>query len=847
MASATPASTEQAPPRPLSFAKVAASAIKPQMSKDSAPKARPPVATPRIPAVAQKPRSTPMHGEVAPRILAERREDIDASSSAENAISQPAQQTGPAELSETRSTDAKGDVPDRPQSAAVVKVSVTEDSSTQLSSSDGSGKPPSIDGKSVASATTFALDEKESLRPDDSASLRAVEEEDVTSPPDSVVADSRQGSDHGAARAFRDQLHEIAVMNPQPHRGVPAGRFPTLPNGPQTLYDPNQSLNGAGPMPQPLVNGMPSLNGVPNMPAIPDEKLLEALRSPRDRLFVVKIEQDFIDFIKDSRENELCLPNCNTFYRMLAHRLADYYLLGHVVDNTMTGVKITRTPYCRIPPPVSQMVDPAKGTNTPPVELPARKIMRRDDGKSGTNTGANSQNASKTTSEMGGSEGSNDGEGSKDKAALSREEREARYREARQRIFGSAESEEPGTAEGNGSGEDKDKGKDISRSSSAAGKKKPKKQRNYDDDDFQARSRFNVYYPQQYPVATYTGDNAVYYNGYPAPGQNAPYATMNPGASPPATYSNPYPGMMPPEAQSQYGWAGQQYQAPNGSMMTYPNYGQMPNGYDLSTDFQRGMSSFQSAGMPSQVTPKMANPQMASYQDTYQQPQHMPMNSGWSQPNQQPSFHMGQGAYGAQNGPGNRPMSAPHQPPMPGYPYGQFASNAYNGKPNRNQHPLPGSYNRGQFNPQTQAFVPGGRNMPFGMQPNMMQGQPQMNGYGGYQMSAQASMPGQMSRPNPSATSTPPFGSPQSMQGNNSATSMNRTASQSGDPGSSQSSIAKYGTPSHLPRKPPAPAPAPPFALPSMTRVPSSGLANNAPAMPNRGVSGTFNNTTNPN
>lgn len=33
---------------------------------------------------------------------------------------------------------------------------------------------------------------------------------------------------------------------------------------------------------------------------------------------------------------------------MLAHRLADYYLLGHVVDTTMTGVKITRTPYCRM-------------------------------------------------------------------------------------------------------------------------------------------------------------------------------------------------------------------------------------------------------------------------------------------------------------------------------------------------------------------------------------------------------------------------------------------------------------------------------------------------------------------
>jgi hypothetical protein len=447
---------------------------------------------------------------------------------------------------------------------------------------------------------------------------------------------------------------------------------------------------------------------------------------------------------------------------------------------------------------------------------------------------------------MGGSDGSNDGEGNKDKAALSREEREARYREARQRIFGSAESEETDAAETNGSGEDKDKGKDVSRSSSAAGKKKAKKQRNYDDDDFQARSRFNVYYPQQYPVPGYAADNAVYYSGYPGSSQNAPYATMNPGASPPPTYSTPYPGMMTPDAQSQYGWSGQQYQPSNGSMV-YPGYGQMQNGYDLSADFQRGMSSFQNASGPSQVTPKMANPQMASYQDTYQQPQHMSMNSGWSQMNQQPSYPMAQGSYGAQNGPSNRPMSAPHQGPMSGYPYSQFPQNAYNGKPNRNQHPIPGSYNRGQFNPQTQAFVPGGRNMPFGMQPNMVQGTPQMNSYGGYQqMPGQNTMPAQMPRLSPSATSTPSFGSPQSMQGNNSAPSMNRIASQSGDPGSAHSSIAKYGTPSHLPPKPPAPAhaPAPQFSLPSMARVPSSGLATNAPVVSVRGGAGSFNNQT---
>jgi hypothetical protein len=197
------------------------------------------------------------------------------------------------------SSDIKADGSEKPQPVALVKVSAAEDSGTQLSSSDGSGKPPSIDGKSVASATTFALDEKESLRPDDSASLRAVEEEDVTSPPESIMADSRQGSDNGAARAFRDQLHEIAVMTGHPHRGGPPVRFPNVLNGAQGLYDPNQPPNGAGVMSPPVVNGMPQMNGESSESIQPDPRLLEL--NPRDRLFIAKIETDFIDFIKESR------------------------------------------------------------------------------------------------------------------------------------------------------------------------------------------------------------------------------------------------------------------------------------------------------------------------------------------------------------------------------------------------------------------------------------------------------------------------------------------------------------------------------------------------------------------
>jgi hypothetical protein len=486
------------------------------------------------------------------------------------------------------------------------------------------------------------------------------------------------------------------------------------------------------------------------------------------------------------------------------------------------------------PPPVSQMVDPAKGASTPPAELPTRKIMRRDDGKSGNNTTANSRNASKSASEIDGSDGDDK---EKDKAALTREEREARYKEARQRIFGNAETEDAETTEANGLGEDKDK--DVSRSSSAAGKKKNKKQRNYDDDDFQARSRFNVYYPQQYPVPGYSGDNAVYYNGFPASASNPQYQGMNPGASPPPTYSAPYPTAMPLDGQAPYGWPGQQYQPPNSSM-GYPNYGQVQNGYDLPGDFQRGMS-FQNTGMPSQITPKMGNVPMASYQDPYQQPQHMASAPGWSQLPQQPPYPMAQGSY-APNGPGNRPMSAPQGPMPNSYAYGQFPSNPYNGKPNHHQHPIPGSYNRQQFNPQSQAFIPGGRNMPYQMQPNMSQGPPSMNGYGyNYQMPGPNTMPHQVPRMSPSSGSTPSFGSPQSVQGNGSAHMIHRNASQH-DPTSSNS-IAKYGTPAHLPAKPPAPVPLPQSGpkLPSMTRVPSNigpTLVSSGPAPPPRGIAG---------
>ncbi|TKA82318.1 hypothetical protein B0A55_01467, partial [Friedmanniomyces simplex] len=209
----------------------------------------------------------------------------------------------------------------------------SDDSNTQLSSSSGSAKPPSLDGKSVASGTTFALDEKESLRPDDSASVNAVEDDETFSIPTSVLPDSRNNVEFGA-RAFRDQLREISAMEP-PRHGVspqPYGPPPHVAKG--VLYVPPPGP-GVGVVPQPAgtTNAIVGVAGYP-----PDPKLLEALDSPRDRLMVMKLQTDIVDFISDAKEASLTLPQCNAYHRMLAHKAADYYMLGHVVDDASSGV-----------------------------------------------------------------------------------------------------------------------------------------------------------------------------------------------------------------------------------------------------------------------------------------------------------------------------------------------------------------------------------------------------------------------------------------------------------------------------------------------------------------------------
>ena len=175
-----------------------------------------------------------------------------------------------------------------------------DDEQTQMSSS--STKPASLDGKSTTSGTTFGLDEKESLRPDDSASVKAAEDDEFASGPASGAYNSRVGSEAGS-RAFRDQFYEITEnISSASHRAHASGRriiSGIEEEGPKSTNSP---LTPSLPAPVTIVPPQP----VPtNGPSIdynyqePDERLFEALGSPKDRLFLLRLEQEVITFVRD--------------------------------------------------------------------------------------------------------------------------------------------------------------------------------------------------------------------------------------------------------------------------------------------------------------------------------------------------------------------------------------------------------------------------------------------------------------------------------------------------------------------------------------------------------------------
>lgn len=442
---------------------------------------------------------------------------------------------------------------------------------------------------------------------------------------------------------------------------------------------------------------------------------------------------------------------------------------------------------------------------------PAVKIMRRagvgkdvSNNESGADTTESSINPSKAGSEVG--EGSQRGTGfvspsnsvtAKDKASMTREEREAKYKETRERIFKGFEDTD--NVDSNSANEAHNQ---VSRASSVNEKKKTKRRNN--DDGFEARSKFNAYYPAiQYAGTTYdqTANPASYYNPY---GPSPNMSMSQPGSLgvpvQPQAYQPGYPALGHSPS---FPMAVQQI-----PMMNDPFYNSLAHNspafpiYNHPTHAQYYQSVPPPIAMGQQ--PPAVPPPAISHNGQPSRPQSQMSDQQW----QSNSF-----SYPYQRSRDQQPFypsSIPDQSSgtninPTSYQYGQlpYQTAAPGG---RSQHPLPGSYTRPAFNPQTRSFVPGA-----GVPPQI----PSFNARGydsatrgtstafanGKEMTPYVQHPSPYT-PLPSTSIPVTFTPSVDSKGYGSRKS---TTQANGTQSPVLNSISKYGAPAHLPPKPPPP------------------------------------------
>lgn len=403
--------------------------------------------------------------------------------------------------------------------------------------------------------------------------------------------------------------------------------------------------------------------------------------------------------------------------------------------------------------------------------------------KDGSETGYDSQPAAGVASPT-------DSNLAKEKSAMTMEERQAKYKETRERIFG-PESE---TA-------DNEVVNEVSRSSSRNDKKK--KKHKTADDGFTARSQYNAYYPNmQYPVTSFEQTECpAYYSPYVPQGNGAMTHSGTMGAT--LVQQGFHPGFVNIAANSQ-------------GFSNNMNGGQMTNGYEIPS------ANGSNQQLPPPFYPHMQETFALSQQSSAISSPALDNNGQYTRPQSQMSEqHWQQSGYDYNyQQPRDHQQFAPPQMSDPSsmmnvqsvpYQYGQLPLQpGLQGA--KAQHPLPGSYKSQSFNPQTRAFIPNGASGPsqvlhHGNSPNhtasrssavSFQNGPQFPTY-----VQQAPSYSQM--PSIAASSSFAYGLEAKSYG------ARKSSAQSNGPQSPvQSSLSKWGTPAHLPPKPPPQAPSMP-------------------------------------
>ncbi|KAK6490531.1 cAMP-regulated phosphoprotein 21-like isoform X1 [Huso huso] len=146
------------------------------------------------------------------------------------------------------------------------------------------------------------------------------------------------------------------------------------------------------------------------------EFLVNTLKNnPRDRMMLLKMEQEIIDFIADNNNHYKKFPQMSSYHRMLVHRVAAYFGMDHNVDQTGKSVIINKTSNTRIPE--ERFCEHIKDDKSE--ESQKRFILKRDN--SSIDKEDNQQNRIHPFRD--------------DRRSKSIEEREEEYQRVRERIF----------------------------------------------------------------------------------------------------------------------------------------------------------------------------------------------------------------------------------------------------------------------------------------------------------------------------------------------------------------------------------------------------------------------------
>ncbi|KAG0368569.1 hypothetical protein BGZ54_001650 [Gamsiella multidivaricata] len=157
-----------------------------------------------------------------------------------------------------------------------------------------------------------------------------------------------------------------------------------------------------------------------------DEFLVGLLKNKQERIFLLKLDREFCNFLNNPAQEHLEFPSLNSYYRMVIHRVANYFKITRVVD-PQQKIILFKTEQSAIP--ALRFPDLVEEEEEQPVK--PMKVLKRNPNRSSSGVSTP------------------DGTSEPDRKTISMEEREKAYAEARKRIF---QEEAPSKPRSEGSG-----------------------------------------------------------------------------------------------------------------------------------------------------------------------------------------------------------------------------------------------------------------------------------------------------------------------------------------------------------------------------------------------------------